>query len=476
MQTGRIEMANLRFGFMAALGLWYAAGVGLGCSSNNNGQAPSGGTIHSTTGGGAGNAAAGSAGSSAAASAGNGAAGASTSPSTGGSTQNGTAGSSAAAGSAAGGTSAAGGSATGGASAAGGSATGGASAAGGSAAGGTSAAGGSVVGGTSAAGGSATGGASVAGGSAAGGATKTGGATSGGAGASGSATGGSAAGGSSGGSQGGTTSTSASSGGSTGTGACAPRVLSLSANATGGATDTAYAHVEVDMKTDLPIGNAARTVEFWAYIKTTDWVGEKNEVYYIGPAANATSASTFGLDFGTNNVTGSTTNHATLNPFTNGLNDDTGADLGINSSTAQWVHVAMTWDQKALVTYVNGVAKITDNATTAVPVLNTAQSILYIGCNPTNKNCFNGEFAEFRVWNVARSAAEILANYKKPMVGNETGLVGYWKFDDAANATTAADSVTTTGHTAHPGTLKATTTAQNPTFVAPSPAVPITCP
>jgi len=48
-------------------------------------------------------------------------------------------------------------------------------------------------------------------------------------------------------------------------------VLSLSSNATGSAADTAYSHVEVDMKTDLPIGNAARTVEFWAYIKTTDW-------------------------------------------------------------------------------------------------------------------------------------------------------------------------------------------------------------
>ncbi|HJX66624.1 MAG TPA: LamG domain-containing protein, partial [Polyangia bacterium] len=298
----------------------------------------------------------------------------------------------------------------------------------------------------------------------------------GGAGASGAGTAGSAAGGSTGGSQGGTSSTGASSGGSTGTAACAARVLSLSSNATGSAADTAYSHVEVDMGSDLPIGNSARTVEFWAYIKTTDWVGEKNELYYIGAATGAASASTFGLDFGTNNVTGSTTNHATLNPFTNGLNDDTAADLGINSSSAQWVHVAMTWDQKALITYVNGLPKITVNATTAIPVLKTTQSILYIGCNPSNSNCFNGEFAEFRVWKVARSAADILANYKKPMVGNETDLVGYWKFDDAATATSAADSVTTSGHTAHPGTLKATAAAQNPTFVAPSPAVPITCP
>jgi len=74
MQTGRIEIAKLRFGIMAAFGLWYAAAVGVGCGSNNNGQAPSGGTIQSTTGGGAGNAAAGSAGNGAAGSAGNGAA------------------------------------------------------------------------------------------------------------------------------------------------------------------------------------------------------------------------------------------------------------------------------------------------------------------------------------------------------------------------------------------------------------------
>jgi hypothetical protein len=253
-------------------------------------------------------------------------------------------------------------------------------------------------------------------------------------------------------------------------------VLSLSSNATGSTADTAYAHVEVDMKTDLPIGNAARTVEFWAFIKTTDWVGEKNEVYYIGPAASATSASTFGLDFGTNNVTGSTTNHATLNPFTNGLNDDTGADLGINSSTSQWVHVAMTWDQKALITYVNGLPKITVNTTAAITALKTAQSVLYIGCNPTNSNCFNGEFAEFRVWNVARSATDILADYKKPLAGNEAGLVGYWKLDDASGATSAADSVTAAGHTAHNGTLTAKATAQNPTFVAPTAPVPLVCP
>jgi hypothetical protein len=136
----------------------------------------------------------------------------------------------------------------------------------------------------------------------------------------------------------------------------------------------------------------------------------------------------------------------------------------------------MTWDQKALITYVNGLPKITVNTTAAITALATAQSLLYIGCNPTNKNCFNGDFAEFRVWNVARTAAEIQASYNKPLAGNEAGLVGYWKFDDAAGATSAADSVTTTGHTAHNRTLTADTAAHNPTFVTPTPAVPLVCP
>jgi hypothetical protein len=256
--------------------------------------------------------------------------------------------------------------------------------------------------------------------------------------------------------------------------ACAPSVLSLSANGTGTAADTANAHIEADLNTDLPIGNAKRTIEFWAYIKTTDWVGEDNEIFYYGSAGTAMA---FGLDFGTNPVAGSTTNHATLNPFTNGgFTLDSTDNLGINSSTAQWVHIAMTWDGAALLTYVNGLPKITVNATGGVTALATATSVLSIGCNPTNNRCFSGNFAEFRVWNIARAATDILANYNKPAVGNEAGLVAYWKFDDAPSATTAADSVTTAAHTAHPGTLKADTTAHNPTFVVPTTPVPLICP
>jgi len=261
-------------------------------------------------------------------------------------------------------------------------------------------------------------------------------------------------------------------GGSAGAGNCAGRALALLANGTGSDSDAAYARVVIDLGAALPIGNSKRTVEFWAYIKSSDWVGDKNEIYYYGSSGTTTA---FGMDFGTNSVTGMASNHATLNPFTDGgFNVDSTADLGINSSMSQWVQIAMTWDGTALLTYVNGKLGITSTGMSGTTMLATTAGPLLIGCNPENKACFNGYFDEFSVWNVARTATEIKDNYDKPRSGNEAGLVGYWKFDDAPGSSTAADSLK--GGTMHPGTLMATATAQLPTFAAPPAALPLVCP
>ena len=86
---------------------------------------------------------------------------------------------------------------------------------------------------------------------------------------------------------------------------------------------------------------------------------------------------------------------------------------------------------------------------------------MIIGCNPTNNSCFNGLFDELRIWKVARTATEIHDSYNKPVATDSADLVGYWKFDEASGTTTA-DAVTTTGHTAHNGTLTASATGQTP--------------
>jgi hypothetical protein len=305
------------------------------------------------------------------------------------------------------------------------------------------------------AGGAATGGSAGSGGSGVGGATGGSGGGTGGAGGSGGTTGGA--------------------GGTGGGKLCSGNAISLGANGTGTASDAARARVEADLGADLPVGNANRTVEFWAFIKTTDWVGEKNEVYVYGSPGSMATA--FGLDFGTNPVAGMPNNHATLNPYTNGgFNVDSTADLGIDSSKDQWVHIAMTWDGTTMRTYVNGTSRIMSTGSNGITMLMTAGTPITIGCNPPIFNCFNGYFDEFRVWKVARTGTEIMNSYGKALVGNEAGLVAYWKFDEAPGASTSADSVTSAGHTAHNATLMATNANQLPTFVTPAVPAPVMCP
>ena len=138
----------------------------------------------------------------------------------------------------------------------------------------------------------------------------------------------------------------------------------------------------------------------------------------------------------------------------------------------QWVHFAMTWNGTAVITYVNGTARSTKTGSGG---LHTEQTQLTIGCNNPRFSCFGGYIDEYRVWNVARTAGEIMTNYNKGMVGNETGLVGYWKFNEMSGTTTA-DAVTTGGHTAHNGTLMVVNGNALPMFVTPATPLPITCP
>jgi Concanavalin A-like lectin/glucanases superfamily len=153
--------------------------------------------------------------------------------------------------------------------------------------------------------------------------------------------------------------------------------------------DTAHALVAIDLLADLPIGNADRTVEFWMYVKPTDWVAERNEIYVYGTVGKLQQV---GLDFGLPAVQGMPNNHASLGPYTDGVyDDDTGVYLGIDSTASQWLHVAMTWDgaNTTLRTYVNGALRITTKSPSSTPLITTA-SPFYLGCNPPYYGCFNG--------------------------------------------------------------------------------------
>jgi hypothetical protein len=64
---------------------------------------------------------------------------------------------------------------------------------------------------------------------------------------------------------------------------------------------------------------------------------------------------------------------------------------------------------------------------------------------------FRGSLSDIRIWNVVRSAADISANFRQRLTGNETGLVGYWKLHQGYGTgwgtyTSALDSTVNRAH------------------------------
>ncbi len=97
----------------------------------------------------------------------------------------------------------------------------------------------------------------------------------------------------------------------------------------------------------------------------------------------------------------------------------------------QWHHVAWVRDTAAdeIRLYVDGTLEAleTDN-----DVDGSNNGDLYIGDwgrDPQDGRNFYENMDEVRFWNVARTQAEIRSSLASPLVGNETGLVAYYKFD-----------------------------------------------
>jgi hypothetical protein len=54
---------------------------------------------------------------------------------------------------------------------------------------------------------------------------------------------------------------------------------------------------------------------------------------------------------------------------------------------------------------------------------------------PANIWPYDGLIAEVRIWNVARTGAQLADAMNSRLTGDETGLVGYWPFDEGSGQT-----------------------------------------
>lgn len=128
-------------------------------------------------------------------------------------------------------------------------------------------------------------------------------------------------------------------------------------------------------------------------------------------------------------------------------------------SVNEWTHLAVSYDNGTIKTYANGTLVHTYNGAGVIGDAHPALDDLRIGGrsnNPPGKY-FDGAIREVRIWNVARTGAEISANYNQHLSGTETGLVGNWRLTEGTGVV-----VNDLSSQDNEGTLGGGVTAQEP--------------
>lgn len=158
--------------------------------------------------------------------------------------------------------------------------------------------------------------------------------------------------------------------------------------------------------TGLPTGTTARTLEAWA--KTTS--ASLGEIFSYG-----TNSSGQAFIIGINGSSGIfTSNWAATNLTTTAT-----ANNGV------WHHIVVTYDGSTTATiYMDGIRLGTQTIT-----WNTVAGTAFIGSRIAAAEYFNGQIDQVRIFNYARSAAQVAWDY------NQGAPVAWWKFDECQGAT-----------------------------------------
>ena len=97
----------------------------------------------------------------------------------------------------------------------------------------------------------------------------------------------------------------------------------------------------------------------------------------------------------------------------------------------EWVQITVVKNDGGTKIYFNS-QLAAETTSTMLPTDNP----LFIGVQYSgNSEHWSGNIDEVRIWNIALSDAEIQSNYNAVLTGNESGLVGYWNFNEGEGST-----------------------------------------
>jgi hypothetical protein len=112
-----------------------------------------------------------------------------------------------------------------------------------------------------------------------------------------------------------------------------------------------------------------------------------------------------------------------------------------------WHHVAHVVNATGSYLYLDGLLA-GSNAVTASAF--TSNTEITLGVSPlAGGSYFNGNIDDVRIWNVSKTATEIARSKNCELLGNETGLVAYYKFNQGYDAESNSTLTTVTNATAN---------------------------
>ena len=164
---------------------------------------------------------------------------------------------------------------------------------------------------------------------------------------------------------------------------------------------------------NLPQGNSPRTIEAW-----------------VNPSATA-NATVF--NYGTSGTANEGFGLAYFNQHVYLIGETNDVVGSITIPTGQWTHLAISYDGNAASLYVNGAL---DTGTVQSGTGNnfaTTGSNWRIGdkvATATPQQPFVGRIDEVKVWNTARTGAQIVSDMTGELCVGQTGLVAYYKFNE----------------------------------------------
>jgi hypothetical protein len=168
----------------------------------------------------------------------------------------------------------------------------------------------------------------------------------------------------------------------------------------------------------LPQGNTARTIEAW-----------------IKCPSNAAGVVANWGQIVTNQRSGLLISGGRI--YFVGENNDQVGNIAINDNT--WHHVAFTFDGSTVRLYVDGVLDIA-----VAKTLNTTGTTLRLGQRAVGdggNELFIGAMDEVKIWNVARTQAQLQTARYNEIDGNTQGLVAYYKFNQTSGTSIPDASV-----------------------------------